>query len=323
MQCLLEKMGHEVFVINYKSLGFTYREYRVFFSPFHPLYSVKNIKKIYKFRKIQNRLNLTKRIFTQESLEKMHFDAVVIGSDELWNYQSYLIGCDPVYFSKSLNTDKKISYAASFGSVNSDSNLPDNLKDLLNSIEYLSVRDDNSKELIESNLARQVEIVLDPTFLYDFSRLIDRSFANEGKYILVYGLFDGEMKENILQFAKKKGLKIISVGYRYRWCDENKALVDPFQWLSYFSGAEYVITTFYHGLCYSMITKRQFCFLHTAERAKKIGSLLKKTGLEDRRIEKNISVEKVFEGIINYKEVYEKIGNLRENSLNFLEKALS
>ena len=82
-----------------------------------------------------------------------------------------------IFFFGKYDNNHKISYAASFGSAkttNIDIFLKDELKNLLNKFSFLSVRDENSWNILKSEFNLNSEIVLDPTFLIeDYSDLSD------------------------------------------------------------------------------------------------------------------------------------------------------
>ncbi|RKX25232.1 MAG: polysaccharide pyruvyl transferase family protein, partial [Candidatus Zixiibacteriota bacterium] len=169
LQSFLLQHGFDCQVINYKSIGFTKREYKVFLKLRRPIYSMRNIRKIIRFRKAQKKLCLTKRIFNQKKLSKLTFDRIIIGSDEVWNFKSRLIGYDLTYFSQGLKAGRIISYAASFGSINADDAIPFELKECLNRIDCISVRDENSANIMRALSKKRIQIVLDPVFLVDLS----------------------------------------------------------------------------------------------------------------------------------------------------------
>ncbi len=106
----------------------------------------------------------------------------------------------------------KISYAASFG-VNK---IPDEYENLykkgLNSIEFISVRENDGANIVENLINKKVKVVLDPTLMVSKNEwiqlIVDKPKYKE-KYILTYFL-DKPTEEDrsyIKDFSKKKSIK--------------------------------------------------------------------------------------------------------------------
>jgi hypothetical protein len=320
LQSFLLRHGFDCQVINYKSLGFTNREYRVFLKLRQPIYSIRNIRKIMQFKEAHKKLRLTKRIFTQKGLSELSFDRIVIGSDEVWNFGTRLIGYDPVYFSQGLRAERMISYGASFGSIRTGRLVPEQLKEALGRIAYVSVRDGNSASIMRTISDKPVRIVLDPTFLVDLrSELV---LPREKEFILVYGAFSSKMVHEVVEYAKLVGKKTISVGYRLPWCDVSLDTLSPFQWLGYFVTADRVVTTMFHGMICSILNQKEFCMFITPYRQNKLGSFLSDVGLADRMVDENVSLKDIFSRKIDYSNVNSILQTKRRESEKFLLEAL-
>jgi hypothetical protein len=320
LQNFLVQHGIDCQFINYKNIGFTKREYKVFLKLRRPIYSMRNIRKILRFKKAQKKLFLTKRIFNQKKLYKLTFDRIIMGSDEIWNFKSHLIGYDPTYFSQGLRADRFISYAASFGNIEAYEDVPQALRDLLNRLEYVSVRDENSANIMRAICEKPVQIVLDPTFLVDLTH--DAILPDERGFILVYGSFSKKIIHQILEYARFVGVKTISVGYRLPWCDLSLDALSPFQLLGYFATCDCVFTTMFHGMIYSILNHKDFCMVETPYRRNKVGNLLYELGLSNRMINENDSIKDVFSARIDFLKVNKLLEEKRIHSKEFLLKAL-
>jgi len=323
LQNFLLRYGFECQVINYKNLGFTLREYRCFLGlrGVSIVANIRNIIKIAKFKIAHRKLNLTNRVFSITKLAMLNFDSVIIGSDEVWNFNTDLIGYDPVYFSQGLKARRIISYAASFGTVNAEAFIPKELCECLKKIEYVSVRDNNSKNIICSLTTKPVEIVLDPTFLIDLKPEAIISPKITG-FILIYGFFTEKMIAMILEYAHFSGKKTVSVSYGRPWCDIDLTTLSPFQWLGYFVNCDCVITTMYHGMIFSVLNQKEFCIISSAYRINKVGNFLSEVGLAERMVEEGASIKDVFDRKINYLMVNRRVEDKRKKSEDFLFRAL-
>lgn len=161
----LKSKGYNVEIINYKNSTHWLAEYKAFLITKNPKILFSNIKKIFAFKKDQKQMNLGS--FTKKASKiKKHFDVIVVGSDIVWNYEWAFLGKDPIYFGYGLNTKKWISYAASFGNIDYDTTIvPEYVSSGLQKFSYISVRDENSKCIVNKACGKEAEVVLDPTFL--------------------------------------------------------------------------------------------------------------------------------------------------------------
>lgn len=322
LQSFLLQHGFEGQVINYKSPGFTIREYRCFLDPLHipKRRIIRNVAKIRRFKAAQRKLHLTKRIFRENKLTSLYFDCIVMGSDEVWNFGTKLIGYDPVYFSRGLNAGRIISYAASFGSIESREAVPDELRDCLGRIENVSVRDENSASIMRTISDKPVQVVLDPMLLFDLKP--QAITPREHGFILVYGFFTAKMKSQVLEYARSMGKKTISVSYFNPWCDVSLDTLSPFEWLGYFSACDCVITTMYHGMVAALLNEKIFCMFITPYRENKLGNFPSKIGLSRCFVDENGSVADALAMDIDYPEVTRLINTWRHESAEFLLRAL-
>ena len=112
------------------------------------------------------------------------------------------------------------------------------------------------------------------------------------------------------------------------FADEAPYNVGPCEFLNYIRNAEFVFTDSFHCSVFSILYKKNFfTFSRFAENAKqstntRIDNLLHITGLEDRRM----TNEKTVNDIINFKgsfnRVDEKLDVLRASSMAYLKNAL-
>lgn len=145
----LENMGHEVEVINYScsaiekennprlklhkgAKGFIWKTF----------FSQAANTKWSKFREFAfDHMHFSEIVTADSRIEILDsFDAVVVGSDQVWNYD--LTGADNLYFLPDTRADlNKIAYAASFGRANIANNEIPDLKRYLPDFRALSIRE--------------------------------------------------------------------------------------------------------------------------------------------------------------------------------------
>lgn len=265
---------------------------------------IKNIltyKKNINFEKIRNEFIsnyycLSKKIYDCDNIKEANneYDLFCAGSDQIWNTK--LNYNDMTYFLNFVNEDKKMnSYAASFGSnIISDDNM-DLIVNELNRFNNISVREDSSKELLKDFLhEKQVNIVLDPTLLLSKKEWIE--FANNKfekpkyKYIFLYLIAPSdELIDFAYKMAKKRKYKIICFhnGYKKYRGMNNLSKMSPLDFINYINNSELVLTSSFHGLCFSVLMGKNFYFSldkNKNNNNSRLISITKILGLEDRNI---------------------------------------
>lgn len=288
----------------------------------------KRLKYIYRFQMRFSKeflpyLGVTKGVTTT------HFDVAVIGSDEVFNCaQSTWFGFSEQLFGKGLNADRVITYAASFGTTTvpklEQLGIRDVVAGLLNKIDKISVRDENSYNVVD-NLIRQKPLTdVDPVLIYDYSQYMPRH-ADLKDYMIVY-TYPGRITDKkeisaIKAFARTKNLTLVSVGHYFPWVDK-VVTPTPFEVLAYFKNANYIITDTFHGSVFSLKFNKQFCTLVRKMNNQKLTYLLKQFELSSRIINDLDNLDAVMDAPINYSLVNKKIAEERERSIQYLREYL-
>lgn len=275
-----ENFDYKVSVINYKELRIKLREDVYVLQKGGKIYD--NFRKIIKFKKQQKKhLNLT-RYYSSVSSIDADFDVVVFGSDEVWNLNNpaFKNRTNFAYFGGGLDSQAKfVAYAPSFGStIVGDDKIP-LIRDYIRKFNFLSVRDINSSEVINSVSDKPCSLVCDPTFLIDQNQFsIEPSISD---YILVYGTsFTKEQILEVKAFQKKHNKKILSISFYYSWADINIIDVDPFEWIGFFEKAYFIFTPMFHGTVFSLLLNGKFCIFSDPYRTNKFSFMVKKLDLE-------------------------------------------
>ena len=201
-------------------------------------------------------------------------------------------------------------------------------KELLSKFTDFSVRDKNSYEIIKKLTGKEASINIDPVLLYDFDD-IEIKQPQIKDYILVYA-YSGRINAKqeisaIKAFAKKYKKKLVCVNEMQTWCDEF-IYAHPFDLLSYFKYADYVVTDTFHGAVISI--KYNIPFVQFVRESKgysnnqKIGYLLASFGLEDRILQKPENLEKVMLKPIAYEKVNEILINEKTKAIDYLKRVL-
>jgi len=333
----LEQKGHKVFILTYKK-NFDYSEetakkynfsiknlffvFKSYFIKGSPALFFHKVTKHHVFRKF------IKKNFTFLDY-KEPLDAIVVGSDEVFSLE---VGCNRMMYGHDVNTNLLISYAPSFGQTDYElikkRGCEQTIISGLKKFDYLSVRDECSKQTLLKLAPFKCEVVCDPVILFDFSAVSSKIRMPKQKYILLYS-YDKNMNkseevEPIKKYAKDNGFIIVSAGTYHKWCDKN-IICNPVQWIELFRNAEEIITDTFHGAILSIITQKKALFLRQSINSNKLTSLITEFNLLDFLVD-SIEYEllcKFHNQRYNKEQVYQLLLEKRKHGACYLEEALA
>lgn len=272
--------------------------------------------------------------------DKKHYntkvDVLVIGSDEVFNCTQINpeVGFSPDLFGYSANAKKVLSYAASFGNTTykklQDCNKVDELKGYFKKFTSISVRDNNSYQVIKALTGKYPEINLDPVLMYDFMPTVPDK-EQRRNYIVVYAYRSRitEKEEDVIKaFAKSQGKRLISVSGEMSWCDEHFK-GNPFEVLDLFRHADYAITDTFHGTIFSIINRIKFVTLIRNSMGgvygnqEKLQDLLDRLNLQERSYSNDTDdFESRMLANIDYDRTFNVILEERKHTMNYLKDNL-
>lgn len=330
---VLADMGHETYFIEYFP-DYHERLYRPFsFQTCHQ-YSIKGQVAYlieYPLRKLRHRA-FQKFILREIApyCRKMDepYDVVFYGSDQIWRKQKELNDFNPVYFGVN-NIQSKVhaSYAASMGTHDLSDAEKRRVKELTEHLDFISVREDSLKELLSGLRVDSVSLDVDPTLLLtqaEWSLDIPVSLSFRKKYVLLYDLQTGCFDESAVRsFASERDLDIINLTGTARKIPTYhlRSVSGPSEFVELVRGADYVFTSSYHGLVFSLIHEKPFfaSFKYNSGRAESILSTL---DLSHRML--SVCTSNIPElDNIDYTPVKLKITNIRENSRSYIKEVLA
>lgn len=268
-------------------------------------------------------MDLSPLCFSVNAINKLNYDSIIIGSDEVWNYDDWKTA-NSIKFGLGLTCKNIISYAPSAANTNIE-HIPEEIKNGLKKFSHISARDEKTAILAEQATGKKVTRVLDPTFLGEI-KTEKNPFLPECDYILFYYCqnLPDKVLNQIKEYAKKYGLKILGAGentYEYEQCTVN---MTPFQWAEMFRHAKFVFTGTFHGAVFSILNKIPFkVYLTNPGRVEKVGALLSFLNIKNREIDNDyiFDLSKEINGI-DYAKIYETIAVKRQESLAYLKDAL-
>ena len=316
LQTTLERMGHEVVVMNhlrYSPLLFggvlralaNWAGRKLLLDL--KLHIEKGRAKMENMLIRQHTDRFTSRYIHSRWLKDLHdfsegeVDAFVVGSDQIW--RGY-------YFEKSWVSPlpdafldfasgwrvKRWAYGVSFGvdTWEFPEELTPHLAELMQLFEGVSVREDSAIQLCRKHLGVEAQHVLDPTMLLapeDYQRLIDNAHSDRKQasqpFLSTYILDYSQEKENLAKrVAHEKGLEILRLGALYPMeanVPLEERLVPPVEdWLRGMAEAEMVVTDSFHGCVFSILFHKPFIAIGNPGRGlTRMESLLRQFHLED------------------------------------------
>lgn len=251
------------------------------------------------------------------------YDYFAIGSDQVWNPDFGIKGDLTFLEFASKNT---IAFSASIGVDEIPNKLKEKYSKGLNKLEYISVREDKAKELVEGLTGRKdIEVLVDPTMLLDKKewQKISKKPQNisNKKYILTYflGKVTDDIKKEINNIAKENNFEIIDImknGNPQEW-------IGPSEFIYLEEHAQLICTDSFHSCVFGILMQTPFVIFerqdHNKSMSSRLNTLLAKFKLEGRRYNGRLD-ENVF--ICDYSHCDEILKEERKKSDKFLEKAL-
>jgi hypothetical protein len=333
-RCLVEGLqsrGHQVEVLDHHSSRVNFSEWKCALQPVlpthvpasdHPLYR----QKIEKFFEIFKTLPLSKPFELDNPVDMEQYDLVVVGSDEVFNLSHPWYGYCPLFYGDGLKAERIISYAASFGNYPASRGLDPDWAAKLRNFDQISVRDENSRTIIQNALGFEAPMVLDPCLQFPVNWTPVELPHVQQPYVALYGHnFSEYFIRQIRAWADKQGLPLISVGYRNDWADEQWLTADPNEFANFIAGAQAVVTNFFHGCVFSLINAKPFVCETSDYRSIKVQGLMQVVGGEKHLVSAE-SPEAVYEARLSEpvdQAILDKIVELRQNADAFLDQALS
>ena len=287
LQRYLEKQGHQPFVIKFDVRGNILkrllREVLLFVKlPFN-----KSLRTSYKLQRRNNKYNKLRdfdsfrKTYLRFSKRTYHYveklrrfppvaDCYISGSDQIWrgslrfrNIWGYFLDFGPADV-------KRVAYAPSFGMKEYPVSEEFLLKQALSKYDYVSCRENDGVEICKRIGVKSIKVE-DPTLLLDaedYLSLCTKPLASN--YIFIYSI-NIESPEDIYYtdlIKDKKEKKIIVTPSRgYLPSKEvfgemvNYFYPTPHEWLSLIAFSDFLVTTSFHGVVFSIIFNKKFAYV--------------------------------------------------------------
>ena len=277
----------------------------------------------------------TRPVKSFSKINPSDYDAFVVGSDQIWRpcYSYKPISDVYLSFAKEWKGIKRVAYAASFGTDKWEYT-PEQTEQcaaLAALFDRVSVREESAVRLCREYLHCSALHVLDPTMLLtaaDYIRLFeDKPLEAPRGQLLTYVLDETAEKAQIIRkVADECHYRTYRANSRYEdWTAPLDERVQPpvEQWLKDFYEARFVITDSFHATVFSILFGKPFIVIGNRERGlSRIESLWKMFGLESHVVHTAADVRPAQDYAFDAKRINERLQPLREESMDYLRKAL-
>lgn len=301
LKTVLERMGHDVYVISYNQFDHSFKYYKI------PQYFKNIVRKLILRRSVavfgdkkadqrfQNtfamlldfsskHLNLRK-VNRLKDIRPDEFEAIVVGSDQVWRpryFKSHFSApISDAYLGFAEKWDiRRIAYAPSFGDDKWEYNSLETKKcsNLIKKFDAVSCREYSGVNLCKKQLGVESELLCDPTILLDskdYESLAGISSSPSPGNLLVYCLDrNNELDSLVERIANENSLKPFSTNVDETKDNTKKTSVEA--WIRGFIDAEFVVTDSFHACVFSLIFRKRFVVLGNTSRGMgRFESLLK------------------------------------------------
>ena len=268
------------------------------FAMLNPAYYRRTISRNKKNKAFCDSLKKSRAVFypnSDFSLLENEYDVVAVGSDQVWNTKQFLPS-DIMPFFLNFKSDRtvKVSYAASVADPFTDEMIPI-ISPLLSDFDYISVREYQDLDPVNSLSGKSVEWVCDPVFLLGKKKWDEVLHTNQvsvakqivpNHYILVYMLYiDNRAIDFTKKLSKKFNLPIVCICLSVR--DKIKSdfvlkNVGPLEFVNYIKNASFVVTNSFHCTAFSIIYRKDYFVIPKKVANNRMISLQKAFGIQNR-----------------------------------------
>lgn len=304
LQEFLKSIGHETYMIDYRPDYITkcyLKDNNRDWISKNPYLCIKRLWNYIRLRNIRHRRWDAFNQFVEQRFNLYHyisgddfheFDAVFIGSDQIWSANHTGGHYDNIMFGSDFKC-KAISYAPSCSQLSLAEEQKKYLAEHLDGMTAISVREQDFKNILQPLTHKNISVVVDPSLLAgkEVFDKIASSINRSRPYVLIYEIAQHENVYRIAQeIAQQLDADIIELtngmlNFHRKTMHEDAS---PEDFLGYIKHAACVVTTSFHGTAFSLLYRVPFYMVKQGSAADiRMEFLLKKFGLEKRIVEMN------------------------------------
>ena len=335
LQEYLKNIGHEVYIIDFRPSYITngYQKFSKFYwldkKPNILLKKIRTepllfIQRYLRWKAFNSFINKRLHLYPFENLNKCNLDAIIVGSDQIWNSKISNGQFEDVYFGQGANCIK-ISYAASSRSKVLTPYEKEYYIQHLPQFKAISVRESSLQKLLQPLVDIPIQVTLDPTLLagVNIFKNISTKFKKKN-FILLYEVEEHPDTYRIAKSLKnqlKTDLVELVAPLSVKRLFKKNQTASPEDFIGYIQNASCVVTSSFHGVALSILFNKPFYAIRqNTEADLRTESLLDKLKLENRFISLNStpcfsSIDYTVPNIFLISE--------QQKSITFLKEALS
>lgn len=267
------------------------------------------------------------------------FDIALLGSDQVWLPSSVVTNVYTLNFVSEKTT--KIAYAPSFGISKIPERYWGNYRSMFENIDYISVREDSGRKIVEEISGKKCMVVADPVFMLsreEWNKAIVPKRLEEEEYIFCYLIGNIRwQREWIKQYAQKRKLKTVAIIHLDQRIPDDekyfdKTIIDasPEDFLNLIRFSNVVFTDSFHCNAFSIIEHKSFWTFKRFKDKKNVSTnsrldfLLEKVGLSDRLLTRESKVQEIINNSeIDFDKVDKRVFQFKCISYSFLLQSIS
>lgn len=260
-----------------------------------------------------------------EEIAALGYDALIAGSDQIWNRGVTRHRYDPVFFMDFETPARKILYAASSEDVPFPGEKGEAFARALEGLQgSVSIREKKLADYVESLTGKAYPLVLDPTLLAgrDFLDSIDIPDQPAGDYILLYQISSNPASDvSVRTLEERFGCPVYTMTTpRLGDTHGRRGTAGPEEFLSLLKHAKFLVTNSFHGIALSLLMHKQFFVYENGGSMTRIDSLLDLAGLQGRKVKMVADIDPDFG--IDFTNADLRLEEARQASREFLDSAL-
>lgn len=282
-------------------------------------------------RFIQKYIRESKEIITSQTIPekiKDKYDFYICGSDQIWNPYFKQNGMWDVMFLKFAQEKRKVALAASFGVDTIPQTHEEIFKEGIENIDFLSVREEAGKKIVEKLTGKEAQVIIDPTLSLSREEWLKvakkpKKISENEKYVLMYFLGNviEEYKKQIQEWAQELEYTIIDL---MDLSSTKSFALNPGEFIWLIANCKLMCTDSYHGSVFSMINEVPFVVFQRIENREDMNSrivtLVNKFGLE-KQVYNAAQTELMHYISCDYSESAKILKEERKKYIDFLENA--
>ena len=251
------------------------------------------------------------------------YDAVICGSDQIWN-ESFTCGAEgkptlSYYLNFVGKRTKRVAYAVSFGTQKLEQSTKDLILPQLEAFDRIAVREVSGQAILREMGVESV-ITVDPTMLLPkqaYEELFSaKTFAKAPK-VFSYILHEGQTTaQKICHLAQRH--------FGQEVHDGGELHIDLRQWLYELAHSEFVVTNSFHGAVFAVLFHRSFALLPVEKSGMndRIQTLMNALGLSGRIVTGEEEAQAILDREIDWDSVDARLKKLREFSEQYLNEVI-